>query len=115
MKNGNFYDNRTSCILSVSFFNTSISPAFTDYLTDQTTTNDKLQNVDFYPSWTESVWKESNSMKIFLFSTKTIESVTLSIGICVAIISFIFTFLANKYLSRWLLEGEEIESLNDNY
>jgi nicastrin len=114
MKNGNFYDNRTICILSISFSNTSISPAFTDYLANQTTT-DKLQNFDFYPSWTESVWRESNTMKIFLFSTKTIESVTLAIGICVAIISFIFTFLANKYLSRWLLEGEEIESLNDNY
>ena len=114
MKTGNYYDNRTLCILSFVFLNSSISPAFTkdssgSYMLEN------LPNMDFYPTWTESVWKDSNTMKIFLFSTKTIESVTLAIGVCVCIISFIFTFLANKYLSRWLLEGDEVESLNDNY
>ena len=91
------------------FINSSISPALTNHL------NGVIKDTaDFYPTWTESTWDTPNPIKLFLLPTKTIESVTLAIGICIFIISFVFTFLANKYLSRWLLEGEEVESLNNN-
>ena len=109
MKSSNYYTNESLCILSWVFINSSISPALTNHL------NGVIKDTaDFYPTWTESTWDTPNPIKLFLLPTKTIESVTLAIGICIFIISFVFTFLANKYLSRWLLEGEEVESLNNN-
>lgn len=99
------------CIVSAVYLNSSMSPAFIDYIN----TNGDVTMTSNYSAWVESQWESKQThMRIFIFPTKSIEIVTISIGLVVCITSAIVTFLINKYLTNWLLSSDEIEVLNEN-
>lgn len=76
-----------ACIKTTMNFSVAISPAFvkSDYNWASGT----------FPTWTESVWREF-SVRMFLKPSRSHESLTLSLGIVVLLLSFLIVYFANS-------------------
>ncbi|XP_055923989.1 nicastrin isoform X2 [Eupeodes corollae] len=81
------YDGKGECRLTTQNYSVAMSPAFLiddyDWKSGQ------------YSTWTESTWSQL-SARIFLRPSKTHETITLSLGIIVAILSFFIVYLINS-------------------
>ncbi|XP_055852764.1 nicastrin isoform X2 [Episyrphus balteatus] len=81
------YDGKGECRMTTQNYSVAMSPAFLiddyDWKSGQ------------YSTWTESTWSQL-SARIFLRPSKTHETITLSIGIVVAILSFCIVYLINS-------------------
>lgn len=81
------YSGTGECRLTTQNFSQASSPAFLD------------DNYDFrsgrYSTWTESTWREM-SARIFLKPAASHETLTLSIGFVVMLVSFVLVYLINS-------------------
>ncbi|XP_055613286.1 nicastrin [Uranotaenia lowii] len=81
------YSGAGECHWTTQNFSQALSPAFLNDSYDYTSRN--------YSTWTESTWREM-SARIFLRPSAVHESLTLSIGFVVLLISFVLVFLINS-------------------
>lgn len=81
------YDGKGECRMTTQNYSVAMSPAFL------------IEDYDWksgqYSTWTESTWSQL-SARIFLRPSKTHETITLSIGIIVALLSFCLIYLINS-------------------
>jgi nicastrin len=91
------YVNKTTCIASSVYGVSSVSPAF------ENVNDGYLVNIDKFSAWTESSWASNPiQMKIFMFTSDSIKTTTIVLGIMTLLISTVITFLINKYSSKLL-------------
>lgn len=81
------YSGQGQCHWTTQNFTQALSPAFLD--------DDYEFASKRYSTWTESTWREM-SARIFLTPSASHESLTLSIGFVVLVISFVLVFLINS-------------------
>uniref|UniRef100_A0A2M4BF61 Nicastrin n=1 Tax=Anopheles marajoara TaxID=58244 RepID=A0A2M4BF61_9DIPT len=81
------YAGEGMCLLTTQNTSLALSPAFVNETYDWTSYR--------YSTWTESTWSEM-SARIFLRPSPAHETLTLSIGIVVMVISFLLVFLINS-------------------
>uniref|UniRef100_A0A2M4A852 Nicastrin n=1 Tax=Anopheles triannulatus TaxID=58253 RepID=A0A2M4A852_9DIPT len=81
------YGGEGMCLLTTQNTSLALSPAFVNETYDWTSYR--------YSTWTESTWSEM-SARIFLRPSPAHETLTLSIGIVVMVISFLLVFLINS-------------------
>lgn len=107
--NTNTLYNGSRCIATSVYQRTSVSPAL--ILSD----SGLLQHTDKYSAWTESQWESKNiQMKLFLYPTMMMETLTIIMGVFVFLSSILLTYFMNKYSSKWLVTSEIIVH-NENF
>lgn len=95
------YSGNGECYLTRQNFTEAYSPAF--FLDDYDWKSGK------YSTWTESTWSEINA-RIFLKPSISHEAYTLSVGIAVLLVSFVFIYLVSSKLD--VIFGEATSSEN---
>lgn len=81
------YSGQGECRWTTQNYTKALSPAFLD--------NDYDFKSHRYSTWTESTWREM-SARIFLRPSASHETLTLSVGFVVMVISFVLVFLINS-------------------
>jgi hypothetical protein len=97
IRNLKFVDNRT-CVASSVYLVSSVSPVFDNFYASGV-----LLNADKYASWTESSWNGvAIQIRLFMFPDRSVEILTLVMGIISLLLAFLLTYLVNKYSKRIL-------------
>ncbi len=90
--------NNSTCVASSVYLVSSVSPVFDRFYSDGV-----LSKTDKYASWTESSWNGvSIQIRLFMFPDRSMEILTLSMGIVSLLLAFVLTFLIDKYSRRIL-------------
>ena len=91
----NFVNNST-CVATSVYAVSSVSPAFDKY--DQGI----LVDTDRFSAWTESNWNgKTTQMRLFIFTTNSVNISTILIGVFTFLFSFVATYLVNKNSNKW--------------
>jgi nicastrin len=91
----NFVNNST-CVATSVYAVSSVSPAFDKY--DQGI----LVDTDRFSAWTESNWNgKTTQMRLFIFTTNSVNISTILIGVVTFLFSFVATYLVNKNSNKW--------------
>lgn len=80
------------CVVSTTNYSSAVSPAFDDF------EKYNLSSREF-STWTESIWK-TMSVRIFLKPSQQRETVTLSVGVIVLLISFVAVYFIEKNVEK---------------
>ncbi len=90
--------NNSTCVASSVYLVSSVSPVFDKFYSDGI-----LSNTDKYSSWTESSWNGVPiQIRLFMFPDRSMEILTLSMGIVTIVLAFVLTFFTNKYSNKIL-------------
>jgi nicastrin len=84
------------CLASGVYSVSSVSPAFVNYL------DGYLSDTEKFSAWSESSWSSKETqMRMFMFPSSSLKTITITLGIVVFILSIIITYVMNKYSNRW--------------
>ena len=95
IRNFKFVNNST-CVASSVYSVSSVSPAFEKFYSDGV-----LVQTDIYSTWTESSWNGvAIPIKLFLLPEKSIEILTISLGVTSFLLAAVLTYLVNRYSGK---------------